>query len=231
MREELAKITTNPYTSAHVFYGYREIEIIRREVVDLLKDPDLGNPKLLTNHLQKYRRLVEKKKLVESFLIPFVERFNNKDQQLSQFCNEITRSINWPLPSPLVSAFSTQYYWTFPSYNVICVPTTGDYSLLGLPDLCHELGHILMLHFQADLVEGFYEELDIYIKQEKRHVLTKQRPPEYNDLLNRLLIMWEKWIDEFVSDMIAVYIVGPAYGWQHIRLRTTVVNIMLTILL
>lgn len=28
----------------------------------------------------------------------------------------------------------------------------------------------------------------------------------------------DSWLLEFVSDMVATYLVGPAFGWQHIRL-------------
>jgi hypothetical protein len=127
--------------------------------------------------------------------------------------------VRWPTLTPLVAALSSQYYWTMPDFNLICTPATEGTTLLGLPDLCHELGHILLLHYETTLTGDFIHELATYIEHEQRRVAAQQRPPEYRRLYNLLFAQWhDAWLREFVSDMIATYLVGPAFGWQHVRL-------------
>jgi hypothetical protein len=51
----------------------------------------------------------------------------------------------------------------------------------------------------------------------------RQRPPGYIALYDRVLAQWiDSWLPEFVGDMVATYLVGPAFGWQHIRPMATI---------
>jgi hypothetical protein len=93
--------------------------------------------------------------------------------------------------------------------------------LLSQPDLCHELGHILLLAYRPLFVEDFLQALDKYIQEEQRRVENEQRPLHYRTLYDLLLEQWkDAWLLEFAADMIATYLVGPAFGWQHLRLCT-----------
>jgi hypothetical protein len=119
----------------------------------------------------------------------------------------------------VVAAFSSQYYWTAAGFSLICAPATAGTTLLGLPDLCHELGHILLLHHEAVLVGDFVQELTDYIEREQRRVDNQQRPPDYRRLYELLFVHWRDWwLREFISDMAATFVIGPAFGWQHVRL-------------
>lgn len=130
--------------------------------------------------------------------------------------------MQWPLDAPLVCGFSTNYYWTFGIFGLVCVPSGEGLTLLGLPDLCHELGHILHLHREPQLMGDFIRELLAYVDQEKRRAALAQRPQSYQALFDPLLDHWrDKWLLEFVADMVATYLLGPAYGWQHVRLCAT----------
>jgi len=199
--------------------AYKEVESIRRQVAQVLQDESLGLSILLPNHLQIYRRWCERVSVIESYPFPFVERYAPSDRHLTRLCQRLTSQIGWPLHPPLIAAFSNQYYWTMAEFNIICVPAAEGTTLLGLPDLCHELGHILHLAREEDLVGNFLKELASYIQQEQRRVVREQRPTEYRFLYTILFAQWEgSWLLEFVADMVATYLVGPAFGWQHVRL-------------
>ena len=219
LRDRLAAIPADPDVRTQAVHAYREVERIRREVVQLLQDPSLGLSLLLPNHLQLYKRWSERVSVIESYPLLFVERYTPSDRQMTRLCQRLASQIGWPLPPPLVVAFSNQYYWAMPEFNIICVPAVEGTSLLGLPDLCHELGHILLLAYWDALVGDFLSELASYILREQHRVETEQRPKEYRSLYNLLFMQWEDaWLLEFVSDMVATYLVGPAFGWQHVRL-------------
>ena len=219
LRDRLSGIPADPDVRDHALGGYQVVERARRDTVRLLEDPSLGASALLANHLQTYRRGDELATLVESDLLPFVERYSESDRRLTRLCRCLLEQVHGSLPAPLVVALSSQYYWTQPVFNLICVPAAEETSFLGLPDLCHELGHILFLHHEPTLVGNFVEQLAEYILQEQRWVDTDQRPPQYRSLYDVLFSQWrDAWIQEFVSDMIATYLVGPAFRWQHVRL-------------
>lgn len=219
LRDRLVAIQVDPDLRDHALGGYQVAERARRDTAQLLADPALGAPALLSNHLQLYKRGHELATLVESYVLPFVERYNESDQRLTRLCRHLAEQVNWPLLAPLVTAVSSQYYWTQPVFNVICVPAAEETTLLGLPDLCHELAHILFLHYEAILIGDFIQQLTVYISQEQQQVDAHQRPPEYRALYDHLFTQWcDAWVQEFVADMVATYLVGPAFGWQHVRL-------------
>jgi len=198
---------------------YHQLEMLHRELRSLLDDPALGNPILLRNQFQDYKRLAEQLSLIESYPVPFIMRYHAADHELSLLCAALTRQINYPLDAPLVAAFSNQYYWTVPGFNLVCIPATEGRFLLGLGDLCHELGHILLLRYETVFTSTFLTEVSSHISSEQERVRTEQRPPNYHQFYDRLLAAWrDRWTREFAADIIAVYTAGPAFGWQNLRL-------------
>jgi len=219
VRDRLAAPSVADEVRDYALDAYGAVERVRREVSALLVDPMLGSPALQPTQYRQYRRWRELVLLVESYPLLFVERYDASDRRLTRLCRRLAGQVGWPLPPPLVAAFSTQYYWTEPRFNVVCAPATEGATLLNLPDLYHELGHILMERREEDLVGDMAGEIDAYVRAEKGRVEMQQRPPHYRPLYDRLLGQWRGvWLAEFVADMVATYIGGPAFGWQHIRL-------------
>jgi hypothetical protein len=218
LRSRVAAIPADPDVRDHALLAYQIVEHVRRDVAQLVKDPSLGVPVLLRNHLHLYKRWNELASFVESYTLPYIERYAEADRRLTSLCRRLAEQVRWPTPLPLIAAFSNQYYWTMPDLNLICAPATEGMTLLGLPDLCHELGHIL-LHYEATFTGDFVRDLAAYIAHEQRRVAAQQRPPEYQRLYNLLFAQWhDAWLREFVADMVATYLMGAAFGWQHVRL-------------
>jgi hypothetical protein len=217
LADRLANVNEPELTAASVG-AYTIVEQTRREVTQLLADPGLGSPTLLNNHLQLYSLLNQAAEFVEAFQLPFLTRFTDGDRRLTRLCSDLCNQIGVPAQYPLVAAFSDRYYWTIAALGLICAPCAEDSTLLRLPDLCHELGHIIHAR-QPGLTLGFDSELTAYLASEKRSIAANQRPPAYRALYDQLEIQWrDRWLREFTADMIATYISGPAFGWQHVRL-------------
>src|SRR5207247_9443012 len=128
LADRLVASAADPDVRTHAVQAYREVEIIRREVVQLLHDPSLGLSILLPNHLQLYKRWRERVSVIESYPFLFVERYAPSDRHLTRLCQRLTSQIGWPLPPPLVAAFSNQYYWTMTEFNIIRVPAASGAS-------------------------------------------------------------------------------------------------------
>jgi hypothetical protein len=204
---------------SYSLFCYRQLEILHREVISLLGDPALGASALLQNQFQQYKRLAERLHLIESYPIPFIMRYQSYDHNLFLLSAALARQIHYPLTVPLVAALSHEYYWTIAGFNLIYIPAGEGEFLLGLSDLCHELGHILLLHSEAKFTFAFNLELLSYIRSEQQRVRNEQRPPDYHPFYERLFVAWkDRWTKEFVADIVATYIAGPAFGWQHLRL-------------
>ncbi len=219
LRDRLAAVPDDPDLRDHSLAGYHEAESLRREAAVLLADPSMGASALLANHLRAAQELERRASLVESYLVPFVERYGEADRRLTRLCRRLATQVRWPEPPPLVLAFSSQYYWTVAPFRLIAAPAAEGTSLLRLPDLCHELGHILQVDHQPTLVGDFIQELADYIEQERRRAVRGQRPPQYLSLYDPLFAQWrDAWLVEFVADMVATYLVGPSFAWQHVRL-------------
>ncbi|SRR6266498_146531 len=197
---------------------YMRVEERRREVERLLMDPALGSPPLIKNHFQEHKRLAEDVWTIEAGPLPVVLRFTDDDFYLTSLCGRVIEQAAIPVDKPLVVTFSNDYYWTQADYNLIFAPTLEAHSLLGLPDLYHEIAHLIIARYSTEFIDPFLSELRSYIAQEKRRILLGQRPKDPADY-DLLLFQWEdRWVIEFVADMIATYLVGEAYGWQHLRL-------------
>ena len=219
LRDRVTAVPDDPDLRDHCLTGYHIAESLRREAAVLLADPSLGAPALLANHLWAAQELERRASLMESYLLPFVERYGEADRRLTRLCRLLAAQVRWPAPLPLALTFSSQYYWTVAPFNVIAAPATEGTSLLRLPDLCHELGHILQVDHQAALIGDFIQELGDSIEQERQRAVRRQRPPQYLSLYDPLFAQWrDAWLVEFVADMLATYLVGPAFGWQHVRL-------------
>jgi hypothetical protein len=215
----LLALPEQAHTSAHVLESYHVLELAKRDAAGLRAEPTLAERTLLGNYLRLYQRLAERVRLIEWMVMPFVVRFDAGDLFLTQLVARLIDECAAPIRPPLVGGLSTNYYWTFPLYSVIGVPAGEVHALLGLPDLCHELGHILLDRHEAALLGDFAVKLGAHVQAEEARLVAAQRPPAYVASYVDHFRQWiDDWLFEFVSDMVGAYIAGPAYGLQHVRL-------------
>jgi hypothetical protein len=215
----LAEVGFEAPVDAYALTLWRQVEELRREVDQLLQDPALGNPYLLPRQLQVYKRLAEQFQAFEAYPLPVVQRFNADDQRMTALCALLLQQSSIPLsPPPLVVAFSNSYYWTTPSFNLIFAGALEPGTLLGLPDLYHEVAHFLIERHLPLFAHPFLERLERFVLNEKRRAQMDQRPGG-TGVYDVMLVQWrDYWVIEFVADMISTYLVGPAYAWQNLRL-------------
>ena len=198
---------------------YHKADQIRQEIEALLGDPDLGNAKLISNQFFAFSRLAERLSEIEWYPLPAITRYNETDYYLGRVCGLLARQVCYPLQTPLVSGFSSDYYGAIPPYRLIKVPAAEHLFLLGLPDLCHEMGHILYSNYKGDFLGNFFSDLSNYIRSEKERRIREGAPPSYQVLYDKLETEWrDRWTTELACDLIATFMVGPAFGRTHLRL-------------
>jgi hypothetical protein len=171
----------------------------------------------LLHFIREYERLSGDIGYYERFLLTPVEHYNPR---LTVLCRALLEEVNWPLEGFLVGAYADSEdgsYWTVASLRVIGAPVGEVACLLGLPDLCHELGHHLV-HARREALVGRFDERFAAHEQYLRGLLAP-RWTEFEPTFRTLVRTWtHRWVEEFVADLVATYIVGPTFGWQHLRL-------------
>jgi hypothetical protein len=155
----------------------------------------------------------------EGLELPFILHFDQGSARATRLCEALLENISWPYEPMLVGTFSSQYYWTLPSWRIIAAPCNEEKRLLVLGDLCHELGHTAYHMDDLKMVDDFPIGLYQHLKKKlSSPCIPDGRNP--NDYLTQVIYRWlHSWLQEFVCDLIATYLIGPAFLRQHVRLR------------
>lgn len=173
--------------------------------------------------LSDYQDLFQDVALVEQVAIPILLRYDERDHQCYQLVTALAHETGYPVElMPVVTATSDQYYWAHPGLRVVGMPT-GDWGgILGWPDLFHELAHLLLAAWPRFLA-GFTTTVKQHFRNERDLLADIGGSEHDNQWLAIAQIKWgEKregtWRVELAADLTAAYLIGPSYGWQHVRL-------------
>jgi len=207
----------------------RIIDANIQQLTFLLKELDKRDENDTRDIFRGIRRCAREIELVEYFGISALYYETPEIGYLNKLVFQIHQEINLPLTPPSVACISTKYYYFNPFTNVIFVPVGESRFLLHLPDVFHEIGH--------EVLSSKENELRLKKVNESYSMAIKKITDYYHDLLTRkaretgprtipMLIahihsQWKTyWINEFFSDLFALYTLGPAYAWSHFHLVT-----------
>lgn len=184
---------------------------------------DVLHPTLQPYIVAEYGDYARECMLIEHIALPVILRYDERDHQCAEIVAAIMQDIRCPADmAPRVTVASTQYYWAQPEFRIISIPIGELDSVLGWPDLIHELAHLLLkrwpdlLHPLTTIVQGHF--------RDERYLLADIGAEAHDyQLQAEAQIKWSQhqegtWRLELACDAIATYICGPSYGWQHLRL-------------
>jgi hypothetical protein len=190
---------------------------LRTEAQALLTE-SLETSKDAASHLDRHLRISGPLQSLEQFDAPVLTRWSEADRLVTVMCHALLVQVGWPYEPPLVGAASTDYYWVYPPRAIISIPANEEKRLLAVGDLCHELGHIVFTQASKDLTHRALEAVKEHIKQVAASPPAGMNLSRVTEFAVDLSLSWRQWIQEFVCDAIAVFLVGPAFARQHIRL-------------
>ena len=176
-----------------------------------------------------FRRCTRELELIEYYGISALYYETPEIGYLNKLIFQIHQEIKLPLTPPCVSCISTNYYYFHPFTNVIFVPIGETEFLLHLPDVFHELGHVVVENRKNELrlkeLNKKYEEAIDKITKYYQNLLSKKiretGPERIPMIIEHCHSQWKDyWIDEFFSDLFALYTLGPAYAWAHVHIST-----------
>ncbi len=191
-------------------------------VDQLLKDPDLANPKLEPNFFIDFKRLSELILNVEDTSLLLLKRCSEDDRFLSALLEQICREVGYKDPSPLCGALSFQYFQALMGMDIIMTPQTQASELLALPDLYHELAHFVLFRRRAEFEVPLLGIIHKYFADAIRKGKQQGLPSASLEIIRDNHVLWTgSWHVEFACDMIATYWCGSAYGLANLRLSAT----------
>ncbi|MEM9954855.1 MAG: hypothetical protein AAF846_24830 [Chloroflexota bacterium] len=205
----------------------KELKEIITELERLSKDVQSNSELDQQENLRRYRRAVALLNLLESTCVAAISRHGKNDVFLCLLVETISKEINYPILSPIVSSLSQQYFHIYPFLNLLFVPLEEGAFFLHLPDLYHELGHPMLASTERHNphVKPFRDALNRTIIDVLDHLESERRSNSRSRGIKakKLYIdLWEKswvdWLVEFFCDLVAIYTLGPAFAWSHIYL-------------
>lgn len=208
------------------FFLTRTIDLLNElkdEIQKLIDSGDLDVPRLGSNNIIKYNTFDERLVTIELFRYLVIINYGKAEEYFKRKVKRIYHEINCLQKPPIITTISDSedYYWALPSYDIIAVPTGEEKNLLNLPDLFHEMGHLIYNQYQLYLKGTIERTLTKFYAAESQRVLNEQRSPVLISFFRESLTNWKSsWIMEFCCDLIATYLIGPAFAWTNLKLTT-----------
>lgn len=198
---------------------------LNQDVNTILVSADIAFEEFAGNHIIKYNTLHERFLAIELYRYQVIVHYGPNERHFDALIKRIYDEVECLQSTPIVSGISNNdsYYWVYPTYDIIAVPYGEEKNLLNLPDLYHEIGHLIygqhtrFFKGQGSIDKALEDHFNLEIKNIDDENRDKSRIPD----LKKAFENWkESWIEEFVCDLIASYLTGPAYGWTNLKIST-----------
>lgn len=220
----LAKIAERDYPvdiQFHLDSVKEEVNGLQENLNQLIHDPDLDEPRLLRNYLASFKRCYEDYLRFEREHFLVLSRYNDQDAFLYHLLKAALSDTNYPQAPPLISATSSQYYdialHNTPQLSTVFAPVCTCYFLLQVPDLFHELGHLIYHQNEELFIARFRDQLEEYVRRETVRA-KEEELPVFETLFKSIGERWQRaWMIEHAANMIATWLVGPSFGWLHLH--------------
>jgi hypothetical protein len=205
----------HPNAANQALRTYRTVVRCQREAQLHRTSVEINDPANTPLFIRRYRALSQEVQLAERFGLVFVERHEARDQRLTALIRRFIEDARLGITPPLAGGFSSQYYWTNKDYSVISFPATEEAALLGLPDMVHEIGHLVSHIHLGTLLGTWQQSLLVHFEG----LITGATGPDEARKWQTVYGWWsDRWAEEMVCDVLATYLVGHCYGWQNLRL-------------
>ncbi|MFN8291424.1 MAG: hypothetical protein U0U70_14300 [Chitinophagaceae bacterium] len=200
-----------------------QLSAIRNLLQDALDTGVLEFEYLANNNLYRFNRANREFANIHSYRYLPLKHYDDPEVYFYRVISKVYDEHRISAKPPIVSTISNHdsYYWAVPYYEVIAFPAGEERSLLNLPDMYHEIGHLLDSMFKGKSSETSSAIIDKHFAKEIVRV-KNEGLEQYVDSLTRAKFLWQrKWIEEFTCDLVGTYMTGAAYAWTNLKLLST----------
>ncbi len=215
----------SPYPELSSFSStiYTKLQQLKERIVDLQDSDIIRDQRFWRNAYEEYQDISSEVSLLEQFAIPVLIRYNASDHLQNRWVTLFAREIGYPQELlPIVTTTSNQYYWAKPELQLIAMPIGDVGGILGWPDLVHEMAHIL-LEYWPDFLAEFRPHVKQYFDKKRQSIIDLNSNENDNKWLIEARLKWGDrheglWQIEMAANLIATFVLGSSFGWQHVRL-------------
>ena len=173
------------------------------------------------NNLYRFNRAHREFKAIHSYRYLAIKNYRDPEIFFYRVITQIYSEHRIYALPPIVSTISNHdyYYWAVPYFEIIAVPSGEEHSLLNLPDLYHEIGHLLHSMFGGKSCEVSGVLIDKHFAKEIVRVQDEGTAAHFQGILEVAKYLWDaSWLEEFTSDLVGAYMTGTAYAWTNLKL-------------
>ncbi|UYQ93805.1 hypothetical protein MKQ68_01685 [Chitinophaga horti] len=197
---------------------------IRDQIVNTVKSGVLDHALFTGNNLFGFNGLHRDFKAIHSYRYLAIKNYRDPEVFFFQLISKIYAEHRISAIPPIVSTISNHdyYYWAVPYFEIIALPCGEEYSLLNLPDMYHEIGHLLHSMFQGKSCELSGKEINQHFDRELVRIVDEGLGAHYTERIIEAQYYWQQsWLEEFSCDLVGTYMTGAAYGWTNLKLLST----------
>ncbi len=176
------------------------------------------------NNLFRFNRVHREFKAIHSYRYLAIKNYKDPEIFFYQVITQIYSEHRINALPPIVSTISNHdyYYWAVPYFEIIALPSGEEHSLLNLPDMYHEIGHLLHSMFGGKSCEVSGTIIDKHFAKEIVRVIDDGTAAHFQETLELAKYLWDaSWLEEFTCDLVGTYMTGAAYAWTNLKLLST----------
>jgi hypothetical protein len=204
----------------------RHIDDVLLNLEGLLSDACYADDQNQRERILEFKKSIGSLDLIENVAVAALARSHQDDEVLNSLMDKIRKEINYPVPAPVVSCLSQQYYSIYTPFNLVCIPLLESDFLLHIPDIFHELAHGILDLDNNPKVEPFQKTLgqfNIAVLQHFKNEIELEGRKTGPEILRLALQNWktnwiEGWSIELFCDLFGLFTIGPAFAWSHLHL-------------
>ena len=195
---------------------------LRSRINNIIESGDLDLAWLERNNIIRYNTFFEELLEIELFMFQVVLKYNKAEQYFEKVIKNIYEETQCPQSTPLITTISNSenYYWAYPKYSIIAVPDGEEQNLLNLPDLYHEIAHLIYRQYKEYLIDDIELKVKRYFKRQRLEASNNNNNSIIRELTEIEIYWLNSWIEEYTCDLIGTYLVGTAYAWTNLKLTT-----------
>lgn len=189
------------------------------QIRNRLTDRSLRDETFADQHLASYRGWVRLVAVVEQHFLMLCDLWRNDEDDMQGVLEQICAETGMP-PSirPVIALHGAQYS-VMTGTGIIYAPRMERHFLLHLPDLYHEIGHLLVEEKAAILWGTARTAIQNHFSLLIREGTVQGDPMAQDGTYRRMYDYWgQAWLIELTCDAIATFLCGPAYAWAHLHL-------------
>jgi len=209
------------YRTRFIESTLQRISEIKSPIQQALEIGALEYDDLSGNYLFLYNRLNREFNAYHAYRFLAIKNYGNPEIFFYRLITQIYKEHRILSLPPIVSTISNHdyYYWAVPMFEIIAIPAGEENSLLNLPDMYHEIGHLLFSMYQGRSCEISGLEIEKHFKKELVSLHDRNQYEHFGAEVERAKYLWQvSWLEEFSCDLCGTYMTGAAYAWTNLKL-------------